>query len=312
MFRRLRLRRRPVSPVRRALQQIQTEQQQKQQQAAINDIHPHLTKYTRSTSCSRYSLFLFSYVVNPDPILSAQELDKMRHTFASPLPDKSTGTIRTRDGSKMKKKKQKKTLPWWFIFVAYGLSFLVVVISALFIIARGIEFGDTKTQKWLTSSVAGFFSSVFLTQPVKVICMAIFFALIIRRDDDDIIESDDDDIFLDGDEEYLHAFDDGSLLTFRSKSGHIPLSRGEVAYARQKRLNEIKMWEILQELLAYVSFLWILYVVSYANRDPNAFYLMNHLRKDFLNTNNATTSFTKVDQHHCIVHCLQSIDICMF
>lgn len=44
MFRRLRLRRRPVSPVRRALQQIQTEQQQKQQQAAINDIHPHLTK----------------------------------------------------------------------------------------------------------------------------------------------------------------------------------------------------------------------------------------------------------------------------
>lgn len=44
MFRRLRLRRRPISPVRQAIQKIQTEHQQKQQQATINDIHPHLTK----------------------------------------------------------------------------------------------------------------------------------------------------------------------------------------------------------------------------------------------------------------------------
>lgn len=44
MFRRLRLRRRPVSPVRQALQKIQNEHQQKQHQATINDIHPQLTK----------------------------------------------------------------------------------------------------------------------------------------------------------------------------------------------------------------------------------------------------------------------------
>lgn len=220
----------------------------------------------------------------------------MRHTFASPLPNKQPVLIRTQEKTKVKKGKGKKTLPWWFVFIAYGLSFLVVSVSVLFIIARGIEFGDTKTQKWLTSSIAGFFSSVLLTQPVKVILMAIFFALIIRRDDDEIIEADDDDIFLDGDEEYLHAFDDGSLLTFRSKSGHIPLTQGEVAYAREKRLNELKMWDIIRELLAYISFLWILYVVSYANRDPNAGYLAKHLRRDFLNVNNATTNFEKVNR----------------
>jgi polycystin 1L2 len=124
--------------------------------------------------------------------------------------------------------------------------------------------------------------------------MAVFFALIIRRDDDELIE-DSDDIFLEGDEEYLHAFDDGSLLTFRSKkSGHIPLTQGEIAYARDKRLNEIKMWEIVRELIAYMSFLWILYVVSYSNRDPNAYYLMNHLREDFLNLGNQTNDFTTV------------------
>jgi hypothetical protein len=44
MFRRLRLRRRQASPVREALRRMQNEQQQKQQQAALSDIHPHLTK----------------------------------------------------------------------------------------------------------------------------------------------------------------------------------------------------------------------------------------------------------------------------
>lgn len=218
----------------------------------------------------------------------------MRNTFISPLPGKQTTNIQTKQVNNSKKRKEKKTLPWWFIFIAYGLSFLVVTVSALFIIARGIEFGDDKTRKWLTSSISGFFSSILLTQPFKVLCMAIFFTLIVRRDDDDAIDNDDEDIFLDGDEEYLHAFDDGSLLTFRSKAGHIPLTQGELLYARDRRLNEIKMWEIVRELLAYLSFLWILYVVSYSNRDPNSYYLMQHLTDDFLNLNNATTDFTQV------------------
>lgn len=129
--------------------------------------------------------------------------------------------------------------------------------------------------------------------------MAIFFATIVRQDnEEEIIDNDDEDIFLDSDEEYLHNMRDASLLTFRSKSGHIPLTQGEVAFARDRRLKQIRMWEIIRELLAYASFLWILYVVSYSNRDPNAFYLMKHLRNDLLNLNNATNDFTKV----CLLH----------
>jgi hypothetical protein len=60
------------------------------------------------------------------------------------------------------------TLPWWCVFVAYGLSFMIATLSIFFIIARGIEFGDEKVQKWLTSLIAGFFSSLFVIQPIKV------------------------------------------------------------------------------------------------------------------------------------------------
>jgi hypothetical protein len=65
-------------------------------------------------------------------------------------------------------KRSSLTFPWWCIFLAYGLSFILVGISILFIIARGIEFGDLKTQQWLTSILTGFFSSILLTQPIKV------------------------------------------------------------------------------------------------------------------------------------------------
>jgi len=79
-----------------------------------------------------------------------------------------------------KKKKSSLTFPWWCLFVAYGLSLIFAIISMFFIIARGIQFGDLKTQKWLTSLLTGFFSSIFLIQPIKV------YSLIQRKKRDSI------------------------------------------------------------------------------------------------------------------------------
>jgi hypothetical protein len=77
-----------------------------------------------------------------------------------------------------------------------------------FIIVRGIEFGDLKTQKWLTSILTGFFSSIFLTQPIKIICLAIFFACFCRNSHDEKEESeyiDDNELDFDRNEGYLHS-----------------------------------------------------------------------------------------------------------
>ena len=69
-------------------------------------------------------------------------------------------------------KKEKKgcslSFPWWCLFIAYGLSMVFAGVSMFFIIVRGIEFGDVKTQQWLTSLLTGFFSSILVIQPLKV------------------------------------------------------------------------------------------------------------------------------------------------
>jgi hypothetical protein len=67
-----------------------------------------------------------------------------------------------------KKKRRQLIFPWWCLFLAYVFSFILTIVVIFFIIVRGIEFGDLKTQKWLTSLISGFFSSILLVQPIKV------------------------------------------------------------------------------------------------------------------------------------------------
>jgi hypothetical protein len=107
-----------------------------------------------------------------------------------------------------RKKKGAKMLPWWCIFIVYGLCIILVALSILFIIARGIEFGDDKTRQWLISILSGFFSSILLTQPLKIIALAIFFACFCAKPNDDKEANeflDDLPVDLDHDEEYLHV-----------------------------------------------------------------------------------------------------------
>lgn len=80
-----------------------------------------------------------------------------------PIPNETT--IKSSD---TKKQSNRFRFPWWCLFIAYGLSFIFSAISIFFIIVRGIEFGDLKTQKWLTSLLTGFLSSIFFMQPIKV------------------------------------------------------------------------------------------------------------------------------------------------
>ncbi len=66
------------------------------------------------------------------------------------------------------KKKNEILFPWWCLFIAYGFSYVVIIMSIVLVIARGIEFGETKTNKWLTSMIIGLCSSILLSQPIKV------------------------------------------------------------------------------------------------------------------------------------------------
>jgi len=60
------------------------------------------------------------------------------------------------------------TIPWWCKILAYLLSFACMFVSIFFIVIKGIEFGDEKVRKWITSLLVSFLTSVLLTQPIQV------------------------------------------------------------------------------------------------------------------------------------------------
>jgi hypothetical protein len=90
-----------------------------------------------------------------------QQLSYLRRRESS---NTTTSSVHTEKS----KKKTPMLFPWWCLFIAYAFSYLLIVISIVFIIARGIEFGQTTTEKWLTSMITSLFSSILLSQPIKV------------------------------------------------------------------------------------------------------------------------------------------------
>ncbi len=84
------------------------------------------------------------------------------------------------------------------------------------------------------------------------------------------------------------------LFINRSRTRANRLNKAELTEARNRRLKDLHMWSIIREVLSYSCFLWTLYVITYSNRDSNAFLQVNHLRNFFLNIGHSSYDYTKV------------------
>ena len=73
-----------------------------------------------------------------------------------------------KEKNKRKKKKAPFSLPWWFRIVGWILLAATTLTSSAFVLFYGVQFGDEKTKKWITSLLISFITSIFLTQPLKV------------------------------------------------------------------------------------------------------------------------------------------------
>jgi polycystin 1L2 len=75
-------------------------------------------------------------------------------------------------------------LPHWFIYPAYALCYLASAASIFFTLLYSIQWGKETSTEWVIAMVTSFFQSVLLLQPVKVVVVAVVFALIIKKPSD--------------------------------------------------------------------------------------------------------------------------------
>ncbi|KAG1670785.1 Location of vulva defective 1 [Nymphon striatum] len=189
-------------------------------------------------------------------------------------------------------------LPWWCRNIAWLLVFVTITGSLFIVWAYGITFGNEKTSKWLTSIVVSVLASITFTQPVKVFLVSILLSLVCRSIDSDHDDADDDEEQpeLLEEEKYLH-YNHVKLVKRRFNMNRENLTRKyqqKLTKARRTRFKDMMMWQILGRILAYLLFLFIILILSYGNRDPNAFYLRQSLKNNFIKEGDLFNDFNKV------------------
>ncbi|XP_028291886.1 polycystic kidney disease protein 1-like 2 [Gouania willdenowi] len=175
------------------------------------------------------------------------------------------------------KKKKKKCcaggLPWWFVFFGWLLVLATSSVSAYFTMLYGLKFGKERSISWLVSLVVSFFQSLLLIQPLKVICFAVFFALVIKKVDDE----DDHEVYLN---ENIGDYKDAHALR-RVAGIYEPPPMSDIERMKRNRILEQKAFALFWEIITYLCFMWMLLLVAYGQRDPNAYFLNQHIRKSF-------------------------------
>ncbi|KAM3920318.1 polycystin-1-like protein 2 [Leptodactylus fuscus] len=87
--------------------------------------------------------------------------------------------------SQQNQKIKKKRLPWWFLFIGWSILISISVVSTYFTMMYGFYYGKESSIRWIVSMTLSLFQSIFILQPLKVVGFAVFFALILKKVDED-------------------------------------------------------------------------------------------------------------------------------
>nr|XP_057945528.1 polycystin-1-like protein 2 isoform X3 [Doryrhamphus excisus] len=169
-------------------------------------------------------------------------------------------------------------LPWWFVFVGWILVIATSGVSGYFTMMYGLTYGKDRSISWLISMSVSFFESLFITQPLKVLGFAAFFALVLKKVDQE--EYGDPQI----DESLKNPDDPDAVRTARRDSTcsfYQPPPPTDIEKMRNNMIKEQKVFALIREILAYMGFMWMLLLVAYGQRDPNAYFLTQHIRQSF-------------------------------
>nr|XP_046243263.1 polycystic kidney disease protein 1-like 2 isoform X2 [Scatophagus argus] len=169
-------------------------------------------------------------------------------------------------------------LPWWFVFVGWTLVIATSGVSGYFTMMYGLTYGKDRSISWLISMVVSFFESLFITQPVKVLGFAAFFALVLKKvDQEEYGEPQIDETLRNSDDpDTMRAARRDSTCSF-----YQPPPPTDIERMRNNMIKEQKVFALIREILAYMGFMWMLLLVAYGQRDPNAFFLTQHIRQSF-------------------------------
>ncbi|XP_006152651.1 polycystic kidney disease protein 1-like 2 isoform X2 [Tupaia chinensis] len=178
-------------------------------------------------------------------------------------------------------------LPWWCVLVGWLLVGATSGVAAFFTMLYGLRYGRASSLRWLISMAVSFLESVFITQPLKVLGFAAFFALVLKKgeDEEETVSPMLGSLTSPEPRAFLRTRRNSNQDTYRP-----PLPTA-VEKMKAARLRGQKAFALIREILAYLGFLWMLLLVAYGQRDPHAYHFHRHLEHSFTQGLSAVLGF---------------------
>uniref|UniRef100_A0A667YRT0 Polycystic kidney disease 1 like 2a n=1 Tax=Myripristis murdjan TaxID=586833 RepID=A0A667YRT0_9TELE len=168
-------------------------------------------------------------------------------------------------------------LPWWFVFVGWLLIIVTSCVAGFFTMLYGLKFGKERSISWLISMVVSFFQSLLIIQPLKVLCFAVFFSLVLKKVEEEVVYENLQFVKADTN------LDNHKVAQTISRDSRVyqPPSPVDIDMMRRNKIKEKKAFALIWEILTYMGFMWMLLLVAYGQRDQNAFFLNRHVQQSF-------------------------------
>ncbi|XP_046352080.2 uncharacterized protein LOC124132273 isoform X1 [Haliotis rufescens] len=172
---------------------------------------------------------------------------------------------------------QDGVLPHFCVYISWVFAFICVFLSAFFIMLYSMEWGKDISEEWLVTFILSFFESLIIMDPVKVLVLAILFAILLKTlKASKPSHFDLNHIGRMNRENGQHG-EGRARLDYRSPFSEEELQRAKLQCRRRNTIRKA-----IQELLANSFFLWLLASISYSNRDPHGFLLHQNIKNTFM------------------------------
>ncbi|KAL5005147.1 hypothetical protein ScPMuIL_018603 [Solemya velum] len=169
-----------------------------------------------------------------------------------------------------------KCLPWWFIYVGWFLAMTISLICSFFVMLYGLKYGYRKSVDWLVSSLVAVVQSAMVTQPVKVICIAILLTVILKKP----VEIEKEKTQRDIDQYGVYTDDLSKTTSFKKQTILNPLSEESEEKCRHKLKTYNKVSYAFSNILLFVTMLVIVLIIVYGYKPITTSYYCNKAVED--------------------------------
>ena len=175
--------------------------------------------------------------------------------------------------------RRKFSLPFFCLFIGWFLCLSFILLSAFFLWAYAMHFGNDFINKWLISVILSFFTSFLIFEPLKVLIFVMIYSLFCHMDiDDDFDDSyEDEEAYVNEDDEEWYNND----KTLKTKV-YRPYGKDFLLALKKARVKQVRSQAVANELFTYVIFLIVIFIIAYENRDADSFQIKSHIENNFI------------------------------